>query len=893
MLAFFIAWTDAIFKILKHSDRRKTLKKSRSFKKELIYSFLTITFISIAFLGVFQVYQLSSLINENQRYQAQTTKYLSDYIDNYIFEHKKVIQTVALRVETSFQNRDLYAIQAQLKDIKLNYPGFVNMYVGDSNGQSIVFYPEVYTDGVKRENLNFSDRYYYKELVKTKATVISPVYHGRGGTDVLLVAIVSPILDDQGELIGYVLGALDLNALGEHIKQRNFGDEGYAVLIDQEKNVVVHPYVDTKREIVNLSQSEIVKYIEETKNESGSRYFKLENPKEEVYITFERDKLLDWTVWVAKPADVITNTYKKAIYTILIFLLVTAFVMVGTSLFLTNRLEITLRHLLDYIKDYTSGIKQKHKLTKKRQGPKEMEDLFYYFNRMIDEVEENKQGLINLNKELEGRVQERTAILRNKNLELKAVNKLITSVSSDKDLAHFIQHCLSKIEPLMDFSIHIFFNDLGVTNKMIQRNQNLLGYLRENMVGDQQYMEPIQIEKDNKGFLIVDLTREQPVSKSDQEFLHTFASSLAVMLQNKFFFEQIRNKHAVLEAVLESMSEGLMLVNNQKEVEYVNEFFLNIVANGAEHELLSLDSVYKQFISLFDIDKEVLTDFFSNEKGELKLEYKQRAKKPKFYILHKFSVILDDHIIGEGLLLRDITKEEEIDTLKNNLISLTSHEFKTPITNIKGSVETLLRQEVEWEPEFQQELLEGIHEDIERILHLVNDWMDISKIESGAMFVQREMIRADHVIETAMEQIPVSLRENTKFHFHNHLYKDFIFYADRLRVHQVLINLFTNALRYNDAKEKKIDVILSVEQNYVTISVSDNGIGISQDHIEKIFNRFYQVDITATRRTGGTGLGLAICVGIMEAHDGKIEVISKLGEGSTFILYFPIKKGRE
>lgn len=867
------------------------MRKSRSLKKELIYSFLSITFISIAFLGVFQIYQVSSLIKENQRYQAQTTKYLSDYIDNYTVDHKKAIQTEAMHIKEAFQNRDHHAIKQQLRNIKLNYPGFVNLYVGDSNGQSIVFYPEVYTDGAQRENLNFSDRFYYKEVVKTKSTVISPVYHGRGGTDVLLVAIVSPILNDEGKMIGYVLGALDLNALGEHIKNRSFGEEGYAVVIDQEKNVIVHPYIDTRRELVNLSNSKIVQFIEKQQDNAGSGYFELENPREDVYLTYEKISSLDWTIWVTKPSDAITNTYKKTIFTVLIFLLVTAIVMVGISLFLTNRLEKTLRFLLDYIKDYTNGIKQKKSTIKRRHGLQETEELFYYFNNMIDEVEKNRKDLINLNKELEGRVQERTANLRNKNLELKAVNKLITSVSSNKDLAHFIQHCLRKIEPLIDYSIHVFFQDLAVTNKTIHTNQNLPEYLQENMVGEQQYMEPIQIEKDHKGFLIVDLTCEQPVTKSDQEFLHTFAGSLAIMLQNKFFFDQIRNKHAILQAVLESMSEGLMLVNNQKEVDYVNEFFLNVVANGAKHELVKLDDVYKQFITLFDVDNEELSDFFSNKKGELKLEYKPKSKKPKYYVLHKFSVLLDDYTIGEGLLLHDITKEEEIDTLKNNLISLASHEFKTPITNIKGSVETLLRQEVEWEPEFQQELLEGIHEDIDRILHLVNDWMDISKIDSGTMYVERNITRADQIIKKSMEQIPLSLRENAVLRFHNHLHEDFTFYADKIRVQQVLINLFTNALRYNDASIKKIDVTLDMVRDYVTITVSDNGIGISKDHISKIFNRFYQVDVTATRRTGGTGLGLAICIGIMEAHKGKIEVISEPGKGSSFILYFPKKEG--
>lgn len=883
------------------------MKKARSFKKELIYSFLTIAFFSIAFLGAFQIYQLSSLIKENQKSQAQMTKYLSDYIGNYVLEHKKAIQTEALNVKEPFENRDIAGIQKQLKDIKTNFPGFVNMYVGNLEGQSIVFYPEVYTDGERRTNHNFSDRSYYKDLVKTRTTVISPVFHGRGGTDVLLVAIVSPILNDDGEMIGYVLGALDLNALGEHLSDRNFGEGGYTIVIDQEKNVVVSPYVDSRRELVNLAELEIVKYINKQQNGSGSRFFKVSAPPEDVYITFERVHPFDWTVWVSKPTSAITSTYKNAIILIIVFLLMTAILMVIASLFLTNRLEKTILHLLNYIKEYTKDSKVREPIKKQKQASREMEELYFHFNQMIDEVEKNRKGLMELNKELEGRVQERTAILKNKNSELKAVNKLITSVSSDRDLAHFIQHCLREIKPFTDYSIHVFFQDQAVTSEMIYTKQNLMDYLKTQMTGVQQHLEPIKIEKFYKGFLIVDLRSEQAIKASDREFLHTFAGSLAVMLQNKLLFETIGNKHAVLEAVLDSMSVGLMLVNNQKAVEYVNEFFLNVISleyrmqvmlgtydEAYENlELYNSEDVFNRIIKLFDVSKQDLQTFFTNKKGDIKLEYKQKSKKSKYYILHKFSVMLDDDVIGEGFMLRDITKEEEIDTLKNNLISLTSHEFKTPITNIMGSVETLLRAEVEWDPDFQKELLEGVYEDIERIQHLINDWMDISKIESGSMYVEREMISAEHVIQKSMEQVPLALRADAVLRFHNNLSRDFTFYADKVRVQQVLVNLFTNALRYNDAGVKEINIDLNMEPDYLTISVSDNGIGISKDHIEKIFNRFYQVDATATRRSGGTGLGLAICVGIMEAHEGRIEVVSEPGTGSTFTLYFPIIKGRE
>jgi signal transduction histidine kinase len=882
-------------------------KKSRSFKKELIYSFFSITLVSIVLLGIIQIYQLSSLIDENQKSQAQTTKFLGDYIINYVQEYQSAIETRVPDIKEEFAGRNIAAIQKQLRYIKDKYPGFINLYMGDRNGEALVFYPEIteYEDVVKKQN--FSDRQYYKELLEKKETVISSVFPGRGGSNNLLVTIAVPILGEDGNLDGYILGALDLTSLEEHIKQRSFGKEGYAVVLDHKNNVIIHPDFSTKVKLVNLSDDPIVTYINAEHAQHGGEYFK-QNGSGKVFITYEKLNVFGgWTIWIGKPASVLTNTYKNAIFTIIMFIVIIAIVMVGISYFFANRLEKTIRNLLQYIKAYTNGYWDKMVELKNISGPKEFEELSIHFSGMIEEVEKNKKELIKLNTELETRVQERTANLKSRNLELRAVNKLITSVSSEKDIADFIQHCLKEIKPFLDYSIHVFFQDQAVTSEKIYRNQNLFDYLKMQMAGVQQHIEPIHIENFYNGYLLVDLSSEQSIKASDQEFLHTFAGSLAVMLQNKFLFETIRNKHAVLEAVLDSMSVGLMLINNQKMVEYVNEFFLQVVTleKGMrvipemcddlteKHELYDIEDVFKRIIDLFDVNRQDLQAFFMDKKGEIKLEYKQKSMKPRYYILHKFSVMLDDDVIGEGLMLRDITKEEEIDTLKNNLISLTSHEFKTPITNIKGSVETLLRPEVEWEPEFQQELLEGVHEDIERILDLVNDWMDISKIESGSMYVEREMISAELVIQKSLEQIPLALRADAVFHFRNILRKDFPLYADKVRVQQVLVNLFTNALRYNDAEVKKIDIHLNMEKDYFTISVSDNGIGISKDDIEKIFNHFYQVDVTATRRRGGTGLGLAICVGIMEAHEGKIEVMSEPGNGSTFTLLFPVMKGRE
>lgn len=865
-------------------------QKARSFKKQLILSFLTIGLASIILLGSFQIFQLSSLIKENQNNQIMLTTFLEDYIGNYVEQHERIIETMSQNISNLFAEGDYNTIKQKLMEIKSNYPGFVNLYVGDKNGQSLLFYPDVYTDGKKRENLNFSDRLYYQKVVDTEETVISPVFHGRGGTDLLLVAIVSPIFDNEGRMQGYILGGLDLNELDKYISKRKLGKESTAVVFDQQDNVIVHPDIDSRKEIVNLSDSPIVQRI---KKHNGSGSLTLGVGDETEYITFATIKGLDWTIWVANPLTAITGTFKKAIITIAVFALITGAIVVIASILLTNRLEHAILRLLRYIKQYTRGYKnnQSVELTETIHGPSEMNELLIHFNDMMQEIDANRTELLELNTKLEARVQERTANLQHKNMELRAVNKLITSVSAEKDLAHFIQYCLKNIGQYTDYHIHILFQDLAITSSSILTKRDYNEYLSMKT----HHVEPISFDTDLKGFLVIELQDGQMIKPEDREFLQTFSRSLAIMLENKLLFERFRDKHAELEAVLESMFEGIMLLNNSNQIKYVNEYFRQVISDNLDLEkvlpLQTLDDVFARIVEYFEVDQEELATFFANDDGvELKLAFNKSNGKVNYYLLHKFSVKTDEDHIGSGLLIRDITKEEEIDTLKNNLISLTSHEFKTPITNIKGSVETLLRKDVEWDPEFQFELLEGIHEDIERILHLVNDWMDISKIESGTMYIERNMIRADHVIEESLAMVPKTLQERATFKFHHKAEEYLFIYADKSRVQQVLLNLFTNALRYNDSAHKRVDVTLRKIPGYITISVSDNGIGISREHVEKIFNRFYQVDVTATRRSGGTGLGLSICEGIMEAHGGKIDVESIPGKGSTFILYFPIRE---
>ncbi|WP_057776011.1 sensor histidine kinase [Cytobacillus dafuensis] len=239
----------------------------------------------------------------------------------------------------------------------------------------------------------------------------------------------------------------------------------------------------------------------------------------------------------------------------------------------------------------------------------------------------------------------------------------------------------------------------------------------------------------------------------------------------------------------------------------------------------------------------------------------------------------------EGLV-KDITKEKEIDRLKNQLISFTSHEFKTPITTLSGSIETLLRKDIEWEEDFIDEILLGMKDDIQRLEQLTSDWIDIVKIDSNALVLINEQMRIGSFIEGVIQGLKKPPYTEAKIVFKRCEASEHIVAFDIKRVEQVIRNIITNAIRYSKGNPT-IFIRVYEDKESIYIDFKDNGIGIAEEHIPKIFDRFFHVDASRTRKTGGTGLGLAICKGIIEAHGWEIKVVSQLNKGSTFTIVIP------
>jgi signal transduction histidine kinase len=236
-------------------------------------------------------------------------------------------------------------------------------------------------------------------------------------------------------------------------------------------------------------------------------------------------------------------------------------------------------------------------------------------------------------------------------------------------------------------------------------------------------------------------------------------------------------------------------------------------------------------------------------------------------------------------IVRDITERKEIDHLKDEFISIVSHELRTPLTSLRGFTELMLTRD--FSPEKQREMLSIVEKEATRLTDLINDFLDLQRIESGqpnyhltgvdlAVILRKGISLFSNATErhTFQVQVPDELPQ---------------VYADANRLHQVLINLLSNAVKFSP-QGGTITVGARTEGQEVAVWVADQGIGIASEEFPKIFERFFRIDNRDTRHIGGTGLGLTLVKEIIAAHGGRVWVESALGQGSTFFFALPVSE---
>lgn len=267
-----------------------------------------------------------------------------------------------------------------------------------------------------------------------------------------------------------------------------------------------------------------------------------------------------------------------------------------------------------------------------------------------------------------------------------------------------------------------------------------------------------------------------------------------------------------------------------------------------------------------------------------------KAKKAKFFRLESIDG-MNEAVLEWGKKQRlEIEELKKMAVYRREFLGNISHELKSPIFNIQGYILTLLDGGLD-DPNINKDFLIRTEKSVNRLIAIVDDLEEISKLESGELKLNGIPFDLCELAKDVSDFLLMKAQQNNaSITINKKDLKSVMVFADKKRIRQVLINLIENAIKYSDKDKNKIIVrFFDMDENFL-VEVKDNGSGISEENLPRVFERFYRIDKGRSRDMGGTGIGLAIVKHIIEAHEQTISVRSKVGQGTTFS--FTLKKAR-
>lgn len=359
--------------------------------------------------------------------------------------------------------------------------------------------------------------------------------------------------------------------------------------------------------------------------------------------------------------------------------------------------------------------------------------------------------------------------------------------------------------------------------------------------------------------------------------------------QRKLVEEAIKASEARIRSIIDHMLVGLILITPKGIIESVNPRTQTIFGYKAE------ELVGRHLLYLF-ADSKLYSENDPNDCSQFMESVTQRAlgRIGEFDCLRKdgedfpIEISLSEFNQAEGMRymanILDVSERKEVERLKKEFVSTVSHELRTPLTSIRGSLTLLSVGAMGQLPEQAKKVVTIAERNTIRLISLINDILDIEKLEAGKLDMVFDNISLTGVLERSVQAV------NT-FAENNGITLEILptqsqVYADGDRIVQVLVNLMSNAVKFSP-KGQTVTVSCEEGPGFIEVKVIDRGRGIPESHKNKLFQRFQQVEASDSRKKGGTGLGLAICKGIVEQHGGTIGVDSEEGKGSVFWFKLP------
>lgn len=370
--------------------------------------------------------------------------------------------------------------------------------------------------------------------------------------------------------------------------------------------------------------------------------------------------------------------------------------------------------------------------------------------------------------------------------------------------------------------------------------------------------------------------------EDDLRLLSLFVNQAAIALENSNLYRLITEDQRRTEAMLHSINDGVIAVNNEAQV---------ILVNAAAERILDLppfSETEKLHVNEVIQNQNLANLFLKSLNTRRELEEQIWLEPPDRRFLEVETSLIETspgERMGIIAIIRDITALRELEQAKSDFVSTVSHELRTPLTSIKAYTATLRRRDVDFDESTRQDFLQVIEEETDRLTRLVADILDVSRIESGRLTLKKRDFDLSKLVRIIIGKL--------QSQFSNHEIEliapesmDMVC-ADPDKIEQVFVNLVDNAAKYSPSGGE-IRLTLEAHPRRVECSVSDSGVGIPEEHLPQIFEKFHRVDNRATREIYGTGLGLYVSKSIVEAHGGTIWAESVLGQGSTFRFTLPL-----
>jgi two-component system phosphate regulon sensor histidine kinase PhoR len=374
-------------------------------------------------------------------------------------------------------------------------------------------------------------------------------------------------------------------------------------------------------------------------------------------------------------------------------------------------------------------------------------------------------------------------------------------------------------------------------------------------------------------------------SKDGFHHLGKAIGEMDAQVKNKI--EEITKEKDYLQTLLKGMAEGVLVVNDRGHIIMINSTLRKFFSLSTE----IVDKTTLEFVRNAELEGAIQGAIRDGKNSSFELIHPSSSNKTfEVNVVGIPSPSEERHKEGNAMsgaiaVFHDISRLKELEKIRQDFVANVSHELRTPLTTIKGYTETLLDGALK--EEVAPQFLQVIQKHTDRLAKIVEDLLTLSKIESKEFQLKKEKLYLSELIDDVLDFVKEGAKKKKIAIDVVHISSSLIIEGDRNIIEQILINLLDNAIKYGREGGKITISANQKDQNEIEVSVRDNGIGIPQEDLPRIFERFYRVDKGRSQELGGTGLGLSIVKHLVSAHSGKVWAESQLGEGSTFYFTLP------